>query len=431
MPEPIPNDIDTAGSRLAQAPSRAPRGLERLCTACLKAPAEDSRLGDLSEQYVRTHERARHCLGDFPLAMTLSSLAADIRYVFSAANVIVFARTVDPRPRLAERSAKETLAVDLKERTMMMLSSAGKKLVLPALLLVGSAFLINGAVNVWTTWRETEALMIGLQREKAEAAAAQIQQYFAVLQDQIGWATDNRSAVPAEQRRAEFLRLLRQVPAIAEIVQLNGEGKEVLKVSRLVRDTVESGADFSGDARFTEALKHRKHVGSVYFDKRSEPYVSLAMAHAGSNPSVTLTEINIKRVWDIIDGIKVGESGYAYLVDAKGRLIASRDKASALRESDLSALPQVVPATAAASGASRESMTFETGPAGAAVLSVHAAVPALAWKVFVELPVTEARAPLWSALIRAASLLGLGLLAILLASFAAARRDMSAQPVRT
>jgi hypothetical protein len=28
-----------------------------------------------------------------------------------------------------------------------------RKLVLPALLLVGSAFLIHGALNVWYTWR--------------------------------------------------------------------------------------------------------------------------------------------------------------------------------------------------------------------------------------------------------------------------------------
>ena len=44
-----------------------------------------------------------------------------------------------------------------------------RKLVLPALLLVGSAFLIHGALNVWYTWRQTEALMIDVQRQKADA----------------------------------------------------------------------------------------------------------------------------------------------------------------------------------------------------------------------------------------------------------------------
>lgn len=433
MPKKFPDDADTAWSNFRQAPRRAPRELERLASVCLKAEAEDSRLGDLSERYVRTHERARMYLGTAPLGMTVSHLAADIRYLFSAANVMLFARAVDPVLRLAEPGAKATIALDLKERTMTLLHTAARKLVLPALLLVGSAFLINGAVNAWTTWRETESLIIGLQREKAEAAAAQIGQHFAALQDMIGWTTMERgSGVPPEHRRNDYLRLLRQVPAITEVAKLNAEGKEVLSVSRLRMDKFDSGADFSGDARFTEALKRKMHVGPVYFNKQSEPFVSLAVAHAGSNPGVTLAEVGIKRLWNTIDTIKVGETGYAYVVDEKGRLIASRDRALVLRQADLSALPQVIAASAVApSGTSGEGVTFDTSPSGAAVISVHATVPTVGWKVFVELPVAEARAPLWTALARVAFLLGLGVLAIFLASFAAARRAAPAQPART
>jgi hypothetical protein len=403
--------------------------LERLAMICLKAETEDSRLGDLSEQYVRTHLRVRTYLGATPLAMTVSHLAADIRYVFSTANVVLFARAVDPLLRLAEPGAKETIVLDLKERTMTLLHTAARKVVLPALLLVGSAFLINGAVNVWTTWRETEALIVGLQREKAQAAAVQIGQYMSMVQDQIGWATTG-SGVAHEHRRIDYLRLLRQVPAITEIAQLNAEGKEVLRVSRLRMDTVDSKADFSTDARFTETLKRNKYVGPVYYNKHSEPYVSLAVARGGL---VTLTEVNIKRVWDIVDTVKAGETGYAYVVDGKGRLIASRDKALVLRQADLSILPQVAAAsTVAPSGNSgQQGTTFDTSLTGEAVLSVHAAVPALDWNVFVELPVAEARAPLWSALLRAAFLLALGLLAIFLASLSAARRDMPSHPAPT
>jgi hypothetical protein len=99
-----------------------------------------------------------------------------------------------------------------------------------------------------------------------------------------------------------------------------------------------------------------------------------------------------------------------------------------LRQTDLSSLPQVM---AARSGTRGDSVTFDNSPSGAAVLSVHAAVPTVPWKVFVELPVAEARAPLWSALFRAVCLLVLGLLAIVLATFVTARRDIRAQPVRS
>ena len=152
------------------------------------------------------------------------------------------------------------------------------------------------------------------------------------------------------------------------------------------------------------------------------------MAHARSNPGVTLAEVNVKRLWDIVDTVKVGETGYVYVVDANGRLIASRNRAQVLRQTDLSSLPQVI---AARSGILGDSVTFDNSPGGAAVLSVYAAVPTVPWNVFVELPVAEARAPLYSALFRAVCLLGLGLLAIVLASFVTVRRDLRAQPARS
>lgn len=412
-----------------QAPGRAPRGLERLCAACMRAEAEDSRLGDLSEQYVRTHARALAYLGDAPLTSTLSRLVADLRYLFAAANVVLFARVVDPGLRLAAPGAMEAIVLELTETIMTSLHAAARTLLVPALLLVGTAFLINGVVNVWTTWRETEALIIDLQREKAEAAAAQIDQYVAALAGQIAWAAERRGAVTPEHRREDYLRLLRQTPAITEIAHVNEDGRESLRVSRLARDTLDSGVDFSRDVRFTETLKHGRHVGPVYFNQRSEPRVSLAVAHAKPNPGVTVAEVDIKRLWDIVDAIKAGETGYAYVVDGNGRLIASRDRASVLRGTDLSDLPQVaVLPPAARTGAPDARTTFDTSLSGAAVLSVHAPISTAAWRVYVELPIAEAQAPLRNALVRAAFLLGLGLLAMILASFVAARRVARAAP---
>jgi hypothetical protein len=68
------------------------------------------------------------------------------------------------------------------------------------------------------------------------------------------------------------------------------------------------------------------------------------------------------------------------------------DIAMVLRGRDLSALPQVVAALAAQPGeAPPEAKTFGDSISGSPVLSVHAAVPSLGWRVFVELPVAEAR----------------------------------------
>ena len=47
---------------------------------------------------------------------------------------------------------------------------------------------------------------------------------------------------------------MRQVPAITELVQLDRQGREQLKVSRLTMDVVGSGTDLSKEPAFIEAM---------------------------------------------------------------------------------------------------------------------------------------------------------------------------------
>ncbi len=92
--------------------------------------------------------------------------------------------------------------------------------------------------------------------------------------------------LPVEQRRFDYVRLLRQVPAITELVQIDRQGREQLKVSRLSMDVVGSGADLSKEPAFVEALAHRVWFGPVYFRKESEPYMTMPCppARAAASP---------------------------------------------------------------------------------------------------------------------------------------------------
>ena len=138
----------------------------------------------------------------------------------------------------------------------------------------------------------------------------------------------------------------------------------------------------------------------------------------------------LKLVWDVIKAVKVGETGYGYIVDSNGRLIADRDMSLVLKGPDLSALPQVAAAMAGGPPSDEpiEGKTFgATGPA-ATVSSVRADIPTLGWRVFVDLPASETRASLWSAIIRGTILLVLGLVAAFLAVAAAGRPITPARP---
>jgi hypothetical protein len=39
---------------------------------------------------------------------------------------------------------------------------------------------------------------------------------------------------------------------------------------------------------------------------------------------VSVAEVNLKLIWDVVTQMKVGERGQAYVVDAQGHLIAHR-----------------------------------------------------------------------------------------------------------
>src|SRR5262245_19603306 len=343
---------------------------------------------------------------------------------------------------------------------------------------VAVALLANGLFEVFFYYREHKASLIRVQHEQAEAAAAKIGQFVKEIESQLGWTTQlpwsvasvEQSRSDIEKRRFDALRLLRQVPAITELAQVDSAGKERLRVSRLAMDVVDSGLDLSHDPIFTEAMAHKVYYGPVYFRRESEPYMTLALAGARKDAGVTIAEVNLKLIWDVVSQIKVGEHGHAYVVGAQGRLIAHPDISLVLRNTDMSRLPQVQVALAAlaelqaaqAEEAARATdaaqaggraappprtlpplpaWTANSGPdalqgtrniVGQEVLTASAPIQPLGWIMFVELPVEEAYASLYASLQRLAIvLLAASIFAVLAGIFLARRMVVPIQALRS
>jgi signal transduction histidine kinase len=286
------------------------------------------------------------------------------------------------------------------------------KLALAFVGLVSLVLVVSGALDMWLGYGEAEEAAIQIQQEKARDAARNIEQFVAEIEQQIGWTTTPRwDALPLDQRRYDLIRLLREVPAVSEVAEIDGAGKEQLRLSRTAPDSVGSGADFAADPGFVGAEANGVWFSPVYFRNQSEPYMTIAVAHAGHHAGVTAAEVNLKFIWDLISAMQVGRTGYAYVVDRRGRLIADPDLSLVLRDTDWSHKPQVAAALAslhANAPAPGSHIVEETG--GAKVLTAYAPVARLDWIVFVELPLDEALAPVYASLYRMAALLALGLL---------------------
>ncbi len=263
------------------------------------------------------------------------------------------------------------------------------------------ALLANALLEILFLYREQESAAVRIQHEQAEAAAAKIGRFVEEIEAQLGWTTQLPwSADTLEQRRIDALRLLRQVPAITELAQIDPTGRERLRVSRVAMDVLDSNIDFSADPKFTEAVAHKRYYGPVQFRQNSEPHMILSLAGVSRGNGVSVADVNLKFVWDVVSQIKVGQSGQAYVVDAGGRLVAHPEISLVLRNTDLSHLAQVQAARAATSDDTAQPAQVARDLRGRRVLTAHAPVEPLGWLVFVEMPVEEAYAPLYATIQR-------------------------------
>jgi signal transduction histidine kinase len=152
--------------------------------------------------------------------------------------------------------------------------------------------------------------------------------------------------------------------------------------------------------------------------------MSVSLARTGRRSGATVAEVNLKLIWDVVSAIKVGKTGYAYVVDREGKLIAHPDISLVLRNTDMRRLDRVRAALMAANDDTVPPPVVGRNLAGKQVLSAAAPISALGWLVFVELPLQEALQPLYKSLVQTLALLALGLALAALAAWVLARRMM-------
>jgi signal transduction histidine kinase len=306
--------------------------------------------------------------------------------------------------------------------------------------LVAGALVVSGAIGVYFSYLETRHSLFSLAQEKAASATTRIEQFVKEIENQVAWTTLLPQAAegtdPLEPRRFDFVRLTKLVQSITEANYIDARGCLQVKESRLeISGAGECLADLSKDVRFLGARASGVYYGPVYFRKETEPYMAIALRSAGGG--VSAVEVNLKFIWEVIQRIRIGETGLAYVVDKDGHLIAHPDISLVLQKTDFSTLPQVKNALQAKSDAGEAEERRMLGEArdrnGRPVITAYARVehrnaegkvvePALDWYVFVEQPTAEAYKPLYASLARTGALLVVGLLLSILVGLIFARR---------
>jgi signal transduction histidine kinase len=103
---------------------------------------------------------------------------------------------------------------------------------------------------------------------------------------------------------------------------ISREGKKIVTAGR-----EEGDIDYHQSGTFMRALTGQNAISGVLLSKENLPYMHIAMPviHLGEVKEVIWGKLNLKSVWDILEGITVGKTGQVYIMDLSGRYIAHRE----------------------------------------------------------------------------------------------------------
>ncbi|MGH6709089.1 MAG: GAF domain-containing protein, partial [Bradyrhizobium sp.] len=298
-----------------------------------------------------------------------------------------------------------------KDKVWFLREGLFAKYVIALVGLVVFVLAVNGAMEIWISYRGIKTSVTGGMSEKAEATAKRIQQSITDLERQISRVT-RVSSNSLELRRADYALLLGQVSSINQLTLLSATGREQLRYTRQTV-TFGSNADFSRDLRFTETATRGNNFTTSF--KEGQPVLSIAVSH--SDNQVTIAEIDLRFLEDFLGDSQVGKVGFAYIVDVRGVVLASSTRGPDT-EKDLSRLPQV----AAIKAQGGTPLTEGTDISGVGVLTAVSTLPRVNWSIFYEQPTAQALTPIRDQLARIALLIALGLVTAIIAGTIMARR---------
>jgi signal transduction histidine kinase len=247
-------------------------------------------------------------------------------------------------------------------------------------------------------FQETRQTLETAHLQMAELAALRIQNYVTDIADALHMA-----AAPRELKGGRLtddyvfnLRtLIRNAPAIRDAFAVGLDGREQFRESRIAASVADAGADHSSEPFFIAARAGKTYFGPVSFPRDSlEPRIIIAVPiepFAGEVAGVLVAQVNVRYIWDVVQSIRIGKSGYAYVVSGDGILIAHPDLHLVLQHKDLSDVPQIAQLRAPGSG---ETGTGEyTSLSGERALVAYQRIPSIGWTVLVERPLLEAYTP--------------------------------------
>lgn len=299
--------------------------------------------------------------------------------------------------------------------------------------LILMSFLVTYLVNLGHR-QDISALENQLLAQKNEEISKFVSDIFSLLQIEVGFEQlteptpsqqdfllqsllfTNKNIIEASLIYAIEPNIKSESPSVKncreeEIKQANSFGEEICRVSQFQKD---ESLEFTNQSRldkFTIPLSGKNYFGPVYYTLNG-PMTTLSASVKNKNKQVIAVlsaEVSLAPIQTIVGRAQLGSSGYVFLIDNNANLLAHSQK-DFLNKKEFSNLKFLknIPNEAYLS-------VFPASPAGGGkkVFGLERIIPKLNWKIFVEWPVDDAQAIVYT-LSQQAMIFSLVLLALVL-----------------
>ncbi len=268
--------------------------------------------------------------------------------------------------------------------------------------------------NVRTQQRAISSNQHLIAQDAALGVRSFIQEKFNALDTAIQ-LTDPTTLSQTEQRQI-LQSLLGLQPSFKRLVLLDAKDRILMQASR---HSLEAAGQLDPQllaAALNEIQKGNRFISAVYIDPiTSEPLVTMAapvLDVFGDFSGTLVAEVNLKFMWDLVDSLTVGETGYAYVVDKDGNLLAFGDASQVLKGDNVGHIEAVRSFIQTPSSLHDTAVSTYQGITGATVVGSYVPLETPDWAVVAELPWDEAyQEIIWGVALSVAITLAMALLA--------------------
>ena len=265
--------------------------------------------------------------------------------------------------------------------------------------------LVSGGLQLFFYVQAQQQAVSSQQELIAQSAAAAVSNFieekFTVLSTtaiQLASPT-----VTSSEGQTEVLKsLLASQSEFLQFAFFDNHDNETASVTRIQVNASLSSAQLAHLAIsdiLTRTKKGQSYISPVFFDPATkEPTVFMAVPATDvlkNYQGTMVAELNLISMWNLVNGLKVGNTGYAYVVNSQGTLIIFQDQARVLKMENLGGIPSVHEFTLHGASAPAKGINMYTGINGARVIGAYAPLGTPEWAVVAELPWQEAYQPVF------------------------------------